>query len=129
MKKRSTSIFAKQLVSMSLEDDFISLERVNAVLEVLRQKQPRNFLSLLETYQTKIKAQLRHEEAFVEYAGSLDEAEIAHILDGLSKHYGRKLRVKTKRNDALLAGVCVHVGDDVWDASALGRLQSLSEVF
>ena len=47
------------------------------------------------------------------------------IAANLSTRYGRKIAPVAKRNDALLAGVRVRVGDDVYESSVAGQLAAL----
>ncbi len=43
----------------------------------------------------------------------------------MTKKYSRKVTATTKRNDALLAGLRIRVGDDVYESSVAGQLAAL----
>jgi len=129
MVNRKTRSFANKLVVLSMEKGQVSQERVNAVLHLLKEKPPRNYRELLEVYYVKISAEIRKGCADIEYAGSLQESTLNQLKDSLSKHYNRDLTISLTENPTLLAGFRVYVADDVWDASAAGRLQSISHKF
>jgi len=44
----------------------------------------------------------------------------------MSKKYGRAITVSTRANPELLAGLRVHVGDDVYESSVSGQLGALA---
>ena len=45
----------------------------------------------------------------------------------MSKRYNRAVAPVARRNDALLAGLRVRVGDDVYESSVAGQLASLAQ--
>ena len=57
----------------------------------------------------------------------LAAADAEAIAAHFAKHLGRPVRPVTRRNDALLAGFRVRVGDDVTDVSAASRLAALAK--
>jgi len=44
----------------------------------------------------------------------------------MTRRYGRSITGVARRNDALIAGVRVRVGDDVYESSVAGQLAALA---
>ncbi|MEN9813357.1 MAG: hypothetical protein RL479_2043, partial [Verrucomicrobiota bacterium] len=51
---------------------------------------------------------------------------LADIAAAMSRRYGRSITGTARRNDALLAGLRVRVGDDVYESSVAGQLAQLA---
>ena len=64
-------------------------------------------------------------QAVVEHAGSINDAALSAIAAAMTKKYGRQVRATAKKNDALLAGLRVRVGDDTYESSVAGQLAAL----
>lgn len=126
---QSAKIFAKKLLILSLENNRVNEEKVIAILQTLKANPPRNYKKILEMYFLKIHSEIRKENATIEYAGALLESQINDIKHNLDKYYNRDIKVTTVNVPELLAGVRVSVADDVWDTSALGRLEMLAQSF
>lgn len=118
---------AKKLLALSQGGDGrLQAERVSAVLQVLRTKPPRHHRLLLREYEKQVERALRSEQAVVEFAGPEPSAEeLQQVANALSQKTGRAVTPLARRNDALLAGLRVRLGDNVYDASAAGRLARL----
>lgn len=119
--------FAKGLAHLSLEDGVVSAEKVEAVLQALKKRPPRQLKTVLKHYLYYIKKEIDRGKAVIEYAGALDEARISHILKSLEETYRRTLTLESRENPSLIAGFRIAVGDDLYDASVSGRLQNLSK--
>jgi F-type H+-transporting ATPase subunit delta len=62
----------------------------------------------------------------IEHAGAAPESVQTAIVTALARRYGRPITGVTRRNDALIAGLRVRVGDDVYESSVAGQLAALS---
>lgn len=129
LKLNKTIEFAKHLTRLSLEDGRVSAERVDAVLQCLRQKPPRQFRSLLKSYRRFLEREIRHSQVRVEYAGEPAAASLNAIQQAFSRHFGRDLELVAVARPDLLAGLRVRVGDHVFDRSAKARLETLADRF
>lgn len=128
MDKDSTlKKFAKKLAELSLEDGLVSAEKVDAVLQTLRQHPPRKPKAVLKHYLYYIKQAANRSRAVVEYAGAIDDASIAAIESHLSHNYNRTITTTTVENADLIAGFRISIGDDIFDASVAGRLNNLAK--
>lgn len=112
-----------------MKKNCVAPAKVNAVLEILRTKRPKNYKKLLEIYLANLKAQLRLEHALIEYSGRIDDSTVARLKEDLSKYYDRDIHIDLKENHKLIAGFRISVGDDVWDTSLSGRLDQISRAF
>lgn len=128
MSAASVRAEAKRLLALSLEGGAVSSDRVGAVLTVLTKSRPAHTLRpLLRAYLANVRRELTRGEARIEHAGPLASAEADAIAAHFSKLLGRTVRPVARRNDALLGGFRVRVGDDVTDLSASLRLANLAK--
>lgn len=116
---------ARRLLALSLQDGQVSQERVSAILASLRTHAPRNHKALLEQYLLLLRQEVARSQALLEYAGKLTETTLADLRRTLSTHYGRPIDLLPQETPSLLAGFRIRVADDIWDASALGRLRQI----
>ena len=65
-------------------------------------------------------------EASIESAYPLDEAQIGAIVTRLEKRTGRKIFPSVAVTPALIGGVRIQIGDDVWDGSIRAQLEEMS---
>jgi F-type H+-transporting ATPase subunit delta len=65
----------------------------------------------------------------VESAVEIDDATRQRVLAGLARSYGTDLVVQYQINPALLGGLRIRVGNDVFDGSVQGRLTRLANSF
>ncbi len=121
-----TRELVKRLVALSLENGKPSTERVNAVLSSLRGSQHGSRLRLiLKLYEHYMREEIRRGQAVIEHAGAISTDAVKRLTDSFTRRYSRPIEAKLQPNPALLAGVRVTIGDDVWDMSAAGRLAQL----
>ncbi len=119
---------AKRLLALSLEGGVVSADLVGAVLAELTKSRPAHQLRpLLRAYLANIRRELARGEARIEHAGPLASTEADAIAAHFSRLLGRTVRPVARRNDALLAGFRVRVGDDVTDLTASLRLANLAK--
>jgi F-type H+-transporting ATPase subunit delta len=118
--------FARQLFKMSVVDGGVSVERVAGVLAYIEAHRPPNPVMILKAYHRLVATELAKGIAVVEHAGAINDAMLAGIAAAMSRKYGRAVAATARPNPALLAGLRVHVGDDIYEASVSGQLATLS---
>jgi F-type H+-transporting ATPase subunit delta len=123
---RKAQQFARQLFKLSVVDGAVSAERVSGVLQYIEKHRPANPVIVLKAYARFIAAELAKGEAIVEHAGAINAATLAAIAAAMTKKYGRPVTASAKPNAALLAGLRVHVGDDVYESSVAAQLATLA---
>lgn len=117
---------ARQLFKLSLADGAVSAERVAGVLAYIEKHRPANPLMVLRAYQRRIAAEVAKSQAVVEHAGAVDGAMLAAIAAAMTRKYGRAVTAAAKPSPSLLAGLRVHVGDDIYESSVAAQLASLA---
>ena len=117
---------ARQLFRLSIVNGELSAERVSGALEYIEKHSPRHQHAVLSAYHRLVAAEVARGQAVVEHAGPVNAQTVAEIAAKMSTRYGRKIAAVAKRNDALLAGVRVRIGDDVYESSVSDRLQTLA---
>jgi F-type H+-transporting ATPase subunit delta len=117
---------ARQLFRLSVVNGELSAERVAGVLEYIEKHRPAHPHAVLTAYHRLVAAEVARGQAIVEHAGPIAPATLTSIADHLGRQYRRKIAPLAKRNDALLAGVRVRVGDDVYESSVAGQLAALA---
>lgn len=118
--------FARKLVELSLDaEGQPCAQRVAAVLQSLEGQPPARHRALLRQYAHYMAIAVARAQARIEYAGPEPTELAAQVAAEMSQTYGRKLTAQLINNEALLGGIRVTVGDDVYDASVATRLQRL----
>jgi F-type H+-transporting ATPase subunit delta len=125
-QKNKARLLARQLFKLSLVDGAVSSDRVSGVLEYIEKTRPAGTALVLQAYRQLVAAELAKSEARVEHAGSVDKAMLDGIAAQMTSRYGRSIRATAKSNPALIAGLRVKVGDDVYEASVASRLAALA---
>jgi F-type H+-transporting ATPase subunit delta len=118
--------FARKLFALSLVDGAVSAERVGGVLAYVEKHTPANPVMVLKAYHRLVATELAKSEAIVEHAGPVNDAMLAAIAAAMSKKYSRTVTATAKPSATLLAGIRVHVGDDIYESSVAGQLASLA---
>jgi F-type H+-transporting ATPase subunit delta len=118
--------FARQLFAMSVVDGALSTERVEGVLAWLEAHPPADRLGTLRAYQQLVVAEVARGQAVVEHAGAVSEFTLHNVAAALAAKYGRPIAAVARPNAALVAGLRVRVGDDVYESSIAGHLAGLA---
>ena len=124
--KRQIQQLARQFFRLSVVNGSISPERVAGVLEYVEKHRPAHSVAVLKAYGRLVAAEIARGEAVVEHAGPVNESVLAGIAAAMTKQYGRNITSTARRNDALLAGLRVRIGDDVYESSVAGQLSTLA---
>ena len=124
--KQSTQL-AKQLAELSLSSDgAVDAERVAGVLAYLEKHPPAQPLAVLKAYHRRITQELAKTNAVVEHAGAISTDVLAAIGGALTQKYKRHVSATAERNDKLIAGLRVRIGDDVYESTVAGQLDALA---
>ncbi len=123
---RHAQQLARQLFKLSIVDGAVSADRVAGVLEYVEAHRPANPLMVLRAYRRLIATEVGRGQAVIEHAGSLPDAVVKSIAAAMTKKYSRPVTAVAQPNAALLAGLRVHIGDDVYESSVAGQLSALA---
>ncbi len=123
---KQTKRLAKQLFKLSVVDGAVSADRVAGVLGWVEKHAPRHPLALLQLYHRLVALELARSRADVEHAGPIAAPALAAIEAAMTRRYGRRVAAVSRPNPALVAGLRVRVGSDVYETSVAGQLAALS---
>jgi F-type H+-transporting ATPase subunit delta len=118
---------SRNLVRDSYLDGALDRERISRIVRAVIERKPRNYIQLLENYQRLLRLELDKRRATIESAAELDPEAGRQIVAGLEQNYGPGLTTEYSINRALLGGVRIRVGSDVWDSSVRNRLERLQQ--
>jgi F-type H+-transporting ATPase subunit delta len=120
---------AKQLFNACKAGGVLDASRVRqAVAAVLAQK-PRGYIGVLNHFQRLVKLDLDRRQALVESAVALAPALQESLKASLTRRHGAGLNISFTQNTALIGGLRIKVGSDVYDGSVQSRLASLEGSF
>lgn len=117
---------ARQLFRVSFANGELSAELVGGVLEYIEKHKPAHPHAVLTAYYRLVAGEVARGQAVIEHAGPINPTAVNTIAAKLAAQYSRKIVPVAKRNDALLAGIRVRVGDDVYESSVAGQLAALA---
>ena len=120
---------AKELFRSSIVNGVLDENRVRQVVSKVAQAKPRGFVEILTHFQRLIKLEVERRTAKVESAAPLSPEVQADVANKLAKIYGQGLNISFAQNPALLGGLRIKVGSDVYDGSVQARLENLVESF
>jgi F-type H+-transporting ATPase subunit delta len=116
---------AKQLFNTSKVNGVLDEGRVRQVVNAVIAQKPRGYAGILSHFQRLVKLEIERRSARVESAIPASEALQLSVKANLAKRYGNGLNVTFAVNPALIGGLRVQVGSDVYDGSVKARLAEL----
>jgi F-type H+-transporting ATPase subunit delta len=120
---------AKELFRSCVNNGLMDEGRVRQAVQAVIAGKPRGYVAILTHFQRLVKLELDRHRARVESAVALSEQEQTALLGNLAWKYGQGLDVTFTQNPALIGGLRIQVGSDVYDGSVRGRLDALRESF
>lgn len=120
---------ARRIFSLSQVDGRLDDARLTSAMRKLVDGRPRGYRGILHALRRLVRLELESRHVTVESATELAPAERERVRQGLQEKYGSHLTFEFRQNPALLGGMRVRVGSDVFDGSVKGRLDRLAEAF
>ena len=120
---------AKQLFRSCISDGVLDENRVRKTVDEVLVERPRRFVAILSHLQRLVKLDAERHLARIESAVALTPQVQAEVKASLERRYGRGLHFQFSENPALLGGMRVQVGSDVFDGSIRTRLNEVRESF
>lgn len=118
---------ARQMLRASFTDGQLDTGRAGRVVSWLIDKKPRNHLGILQEYKRLLRLEVEKRTATIESATELAPDAAQQIVDNLKQKYGSDLSTRFVVEPALLGGLRIRVGNDVWDSSVRNRLERLQQ--
>ena len=126
---RKTRREVAQLFRACLVDGLLDANRARSVVEQVIAARPRGYLDTLFQFRRLVKLDLDRRTAKVESAQPLPADLQTAVENGLTQTYGRGVTASFAQNSALIAGMRIKVGSDVYDGSVQARLAALEQSF
>jgi len=120
---------AKQLFQSCRGNGVIDEMKTRQAVQAVVARKPRGYLAILSQFHRLMKLDLERRSARVESAAPLTAAQQAAVQANLVRRYGPGLNLSFTQNSALLGGLRIKVGSDVYDGTIQGRLAMLSGSF
>lgn len=120
---------ARQLFRSCLVDDLLDEARARRAVALLLEKKPRGYLEILTRFQRLVQLNLEQHAASVESAATLPADLQNTVASQIKNRYGPSVAVTFSQNPALLGGLRIQVGSDLYDGSVKTRLDKLQEAF
>jgi F-type H+-transporting ATPase subunit delta len=120
---------AKQLFHSCVNNGLLDEGRVRQAVSAVLTQKPRGYVGILSHLQRLVKLDLDRRTAHVESAVALTAEQQSAMQANLGRKYGAGLNISFSQNPALIGGLRVQVGSDVYDGSVRARLEALRESF
>ena len=120
---------ARQLYHLCLVNGLLDEHRARLVVEYVSTSSGRNRLELLSQFRRLVKFDSDRHTATVENATPLPVQLQESVQAGLSQMYGPGIKTVFSDNPALLGGMRVKIGSDVYDGSVRARLAAVEACF
>jgi F-type H+-transporting ATPase subunit delta len=103
--------------------------RVRRTVELLGGQKPRGYVGILSRLHRLVKMDLEQHAARIESATPLPADLQTELADRLKKIYGHGVNIAFGQNPALIGGLRIQVGSDLYDGSIKMRLDKLEQSF
>ena len=120
---------AKHLFQVCRVTGVLDEARVRQAVQAVVSRKPRGYVGILHHFQRLVKLDVDRRTARVESAVALNPAQQTAIQQNLTRRYGTGLNISFAQNTALIGGLRIKVGSDVYDGSIQARLNALAEGF
>jgi F-type H+-transporting ATPase subunit delta len=119
----------KTLFRSCLVNGLLDESRVRTALAQVVAQKPRGYVGILQYFHRLVRLEVERRSARVESARALSPELQAAVQANLAQSYGSGLTVQFAPNPALVGGLRIKVGSDVFDGSVDARLTALAESF
>lgn len=120
---------AKELFRSCQSNGTLDENRVRQAVQAVVAQKPRGYVAVLSQFARLVKLDLERRAARVESATALSPEQRTAMEGNLAWKYGNGLAISFGQNPALIGGLRIQVGSDVYDGSIRARLESLRESF
>ena len=127
--KRQAAREARRIFHLCLVDGLLDEGRVRQVVQTILESRRRGYLLLIGQFQRLVNLSYLSHLAKVESAAPVPSDLQANIQDGLVRAYGPGIATEFSLDPALIGGMRIQVGSDVYDGSVRRALEQLQRNF
>jgi len=120
---------ARQLFRGCQVNGVLDEARVRQAVDLLAEMKPHGYVGILSRLHRLVKLDVAQRTVTVENAVETSPQQAAAIKAGLEKHYGTGLEINFSVNPALIGGLRIQVGSDLYDGTVRTRLEKLQQSF
>ncbi len=124
-KNRRVRRTARQFFRLCVVNGSLDDHRVRQVVERAIRSRRRGVLAMLQEFQRLVRLDRERHLASIQSAVPLPEPMRADLVAAVTRTYGPGLETSFAENPALIGGVRLQVGSDVYDGSVRARLDSI----
>ena len=120
---------ATQVFRLCLVNGLLDENRARKAVQQIIAARPRGYLATLSHFRRLVEFDCARRTGRVESALALPADLQASVQTGLARAYGPGLATFFAENPALIGGMRIRVGSDVYDGSVKARLAALEQSF
>jgi F-type H+-transporting ATPase subunit delta len=120
---------AKQLFLTCQVNGLMDEHRVRATVRRLLEARPRGYFAILAYFQRLVRFEIERRTARIDSPAALPAELQGTLRAALARSYGPNLYVSLAEQPALIGGLRIRVGSDVFDGSIRARLAALEATF
>ncbi|HUL74511.1 MAG TPA: F0F1 ATP synthase subunit delta [Vicinamibacterales bacterium] len=124
--KRRTMRSARQLFRFCLVHGALDEGRVRTVVQRAIASKRRGVTAMLTEFQRLVRLDRERHTATVESAAPLSESIRAEVVAGVARTHGQGIETSFVDNPALIGGMRIQVGSDVYDGSVRAKLDAIA---
>jgi F-type H+-transporting ATPase subunit delta len=126
---KTAAASARRLFGFCQTDGRFDESKLRTVVARLVEAKPRDYKAILSAIQRLTRLEFERRQVTVESAMEIDDSTRQRVVAGLAHQYGPDLVVQYQITPALLGGLRIRVGNDVFDGSVQSRLNRLANAF
>ena len=109
-------------------DGSLNEQGLRELIQLLVKEKPRNYIGILNRLHKLVEMAVEERSVRVESATPLADRG-ASVFADLERRFGPASRTSYEENPALVGGLRIRRGSNIWDGSLSGRLQRLQQAF
>jgi F-type H+-transporting ATPase subunit delta len=107
-------------------DGSVNEQNVREIVQLLAEQKPRNYIVVMTQLCRLLELAIEENSVRIESASPLADKG-ASVVSDLEKRYGKASRTSYEENPALIGGLRIRRGNNIWDGSLSGRLNRLKQ--
>jgi F-type H+-transporting ATPase subunit delta len=119
----------RQLFRSCRVNGVLDENRVRQAVALVLERKPRGYVEILSRLHRLVKLDLEQHAARIESAAPLSAGLQTDVANRIRKIYGTGTDITFNQNPALIGGLRIQVGSDLYDGSVKTRLEKLEQSF